>query len=61
MATTLVTPINKVINQTTTQIIDSELTKKVGGVLNTFITSAFEAVEESLKKIQELTKEEPSS
>jgi hypothetical protein len=61
MASTLVTPINKVINQTTTQIIDSELTKKVGGVLNTFITSAFEAVEESLKKIQEWTKEDPSS
>ena len=61
MASNLLTPINKVINQTTTQIIDSDLPKKVSGILNTFITSSFEAVEESLKKIQDFTKEEPSS
>ncbi|MEI6669603.1 MAG: hypothetical protein WCP29_15755 [Acidobacteriota bacterium] len=60
MASNILTPINKVINLTTTEIIDSELTKKVGGILSTFITSAFEAAEESLKKIQELTKEVPS-
>lgn len=49
---------NKIINNTTTEIIDSEIPKKIADVLNTLVNSTFEVVDDALVKIQDLTKEE---
>ncbi|MDD5673029.1 MAG: hypothetical protein PHC61_02610 [Chitinivibrionales bacterium] len=59
MASDIISSVNKIINQTTTQIIDSELPKKVSSVITTLVTSSFSAVDDILKKIQDLTKDKP--
>jgi hypothetical protein len=59
MAISLLGPFNKVINETTTQIVDSEIPKKVSEVLTTFISSSSTVVEDLLKKVRDLTREEP--
>jgi hypothetical protein len=51
-------PLNKIINETTTQIIDNDLSHKVSSVVTTLVSSSFNAVNDILKKVQDLTKEE---
>ena len=60
MAVSLLGSFTKIINKTTTEIVDSKLPGKVSGVLNTLVSSSFEAVEEVLKKVQDFTKETPA-
>lgn len=59
MASDVISSINKIINQTTTEIIDSELPKKVATILNTLVNSSFDAMDDLLKKVQDITKETP--
>ena len=59
MAISLLGPFNKIINETTGAIVDSEIPKKVSGVITTFISSSTSVVEDVLKKIQDVTREEP--
>lgn len=59
MAVSLLGPFNKIINDTTTQIVDSQLPGKISQVLTTLVNSSFGAVDDLLKKVQDLTKEEP--
>ena len=59
MAVSLLGPFNKIINDTATQIVDSELLGKVSGVIATFVKSSLGAVDDLLKQVQDLTKEEP--
>lgn len=51
-------PFMKVINETTTEIIDTQLTSKVSDVLKTFVTSVFEVVDDTLVSVRDATKEE---
>jgi hypothetical protein len=61
MAISLLGPLNKVINDTTTQIVDSEIPTKVSQVLTTLVTSSFSVVDDLLKQVQELTRETPKT
>ena len=61
MAISLLCPFNKIINDTTTQIVDSDLPGKVSQVLTTLVSSSFGAVDDLLKQVQDLTKETPKS
>lgn len=61
MAVSLLGPLNKVINDTTTQIMDNEIPTKVSQVVTTLVTSSFGVVDDVLKQIQDLTKEETKS
>jgi len=58
MALAVLGPLNDVINKTATEILDAEITKKTADVLGTFVTSSFEAVDDVLKTVQDLTKED---
>ena len=58
MALTVLGPFNDVINKTTTGILDAEISKKTAEVLSTFISASYEAVDDVLKTVQELTKED---
>ena len=60
MAIGVLGPLNGVINKTAEEIINAQLSSKVAGVLTTFVKSSFEAVDSALKKVQNLTKEEPA-
>ena len=57
MAISLLEPFNKIIYQTTTEILDSQITRKAGDVLNTLLTSGIEVIEDTLKEIQDITKD----
>lgn len=52
--------LKKVINKTTTEIINSDITKKTGEVVNTFINTCIEVVDDILKEVKEFTKEKTS-
>jgi hypothetical protein len=58
MAISMLGPLNKIINDTTTQIIDNDLSHKVSNVFTTLVSSSFNALDDLLKKVQDLTKEE---
>jgi hypothetical protein len=58
MAVSLLGPLNKVINDTTTQIVDNEIPTKVSQVVTTLVSSSFGVVDDLLKQVQDLTKEE---
>jgi hypothetical protein len=58
MALAVLGPFNDVINKTATEILDAEISKKTADVLSTFIAASFEAVDDVLKTLQELTKED---
>ncbi len=51
--------IKKVIHETTTEIIDGELSTKTANVLNTLVDSVFKLVDDVLLSIQDLTKASP--
>jgi hypothetical protein len=55
----IITSLGKLINQTTTEIIDTELPARTAKVINTFITSVFDVVDDTLSSIQEASKEKP--
>lgn len=61
MAANILGSFNKIINETATTIIDSNIASKISDILNTLVNSTFEAVEDTLKKVQDLTKTEESS
>ena len=44
MAIRLLGPINRVINRTTSEILDDQLIGKVTGVISTFLNSGVEAI-----------------
>jgi hypothetical protein len=52
--------LKKIINDTTTEVINSELHKKLGGVVTTLVTSVVDVVDDTLVWIQEITKTETS-
>lgn len=50
-------PFKKVIHDTTTEIIDSDVSGKTASVLKTLVNSVFEVIDDTLVWIQDLTKE----
>jgi hypothetical protein len=58
MAVSLLGPLNKVINDTATQIVDNEIPTKVSQVLTTLVSSSFGVVDDLLKQVQDLTQAE---
>lgn len=59
MAISILGPLNQIINKTTDEVISSQITSKVAGVIGTLVSSSFEVVDDTLKKISDITKEEP--
>jgi len=60
MAIRILGPFNDIINKTTTEVVDSQITSKVVGVLTALITSSVDVVDDTLKSIQDMTKTEES-
>lgn len=59
MALSILGPFNDIINKTATAIVDSKITEDSAKVVNAFITSSFDAVNETFKKVQDITKAGP--
>ncbi|MCP4605580.1 MAG: hypothetical protein GY847_34505 [Proteobacteria bacterium] len=58
MIITIFNSVNKMINVTTTQIIDSQVHKKSAEIVNTFINAGSDAIEDVLERIKKVTQEE---
>jgi hypothetical protein len=56
MATNPFESVNKLINATVTEIVDTDVTNKVASIINTVVTSSVEVVDDFLKKVKDLTK-----
>lgn len=50
-------PFKKVVNETTTEVINSQITEKLSKISTTFVDSLFGVVDETLIKVQDITKE----
>ena len=59
--TTLMESVNKLINQTSTQILDNQIPQKLADMVNTIVSSGFQVVEDALKITQDLTKASDSN
>lgn len=59
--TTLMESVNKLVNQTSTQILDNQIPQKLADMVNTVVNSGFQVVEDALKITQELTKASDSN
>ncbi len=57
MAENLLTPINKLISDTTQKILDTKISTSIADVLKSLIDSGAKAIDSSLEKIKEFTKE----
>ncbi|HQU71778.1 MAG TPA: hypothetical protein PKV71_16185 [Calditrichia bacterium] len=58
MAISILGPLNKIINQAASEILDSQITDKMSDVLNTAVNTGFKVVVDALGEIKELTKDE---
>ncbi len=58
MIITIFNSVNKMINVTTTQIIDSQIHKKSAEIVSVFINSGSDAIEDVLERIKKITQEE---
>ncbi len=58
MALAILGPLNGVINKTTTEMINNQISTKLADVVSTFVKASFEAVDSVLQSLQELTKKE---
>jgi hypothetical protein len=57
MADNLLTPINTLISDTAQKILDTNITGGIADVLKSVIDSSVKVVDDSLKKIRDITKE----
>lgn len=60
MATNPIESVNKFVNATVTEIIDTKITKKAASIINTVVTSSVDVVDDFLKRVKEMTKPEES-
>ena len=58
---TIIGSVNKLINQTSTQILDNQIPQKLADILNTVVNTGVQAIEDVLKITQELTKASDSN
>lgn len=59
MAIGILGSLNDVINKTSAEIVDGQIFSKLAKVINTFVSSTFEAADSTLAKVRDLTKPEP--
>ncbi|MGA2735928.1 MAG: hypothetical protein ABSG65_00595 [Bryobacteraceae bacterium] len=59
MAISILGPFNDVINKTSGEIVDAKLFSKLASVLNTFVSSTFDAADSVLVSVRDLTKPNP--
>jgi hypothetical protein len=57
MALRLLGPLNKVINRTTTEILDDQVISKITGVVSTFLNSGVEAIRDITEEEEETESE----
>lgn len=53
---TLLESVNKIVYQTSTQILDNHIPQKLSDMVTTVVTTGFQVVEDVLKITQDLTK-----
>jgi hypothetical protein len=53
MALRLLGPLNRVINRTTTEILDDQVINKITGVVGTFLNSGVEAIKDLTEEEEE--------
>lgn len=56
MALSILGPFNDLINKTATAIIDNHVATDVAKVLNAVVNAGVDVVDDTLKKIQDITK-----
>jgi hypothetical protein len=59
MILTLLNSMTKIINVTTTEIIESEIHRKAGNIVAAFVNSSADAFEDVLLRVKDFTKEQP--
>jgi hypothetical protein len=60
MAISVLGPLNKIIHDTTAEFRSKGITSNLADVVSTFVKTTLEAVDDILKKVQDLTEEEAS-
>ncbi len=60
MAIAMLGPLNKIINETTTELLNKQVNTAIADVLTTFVKTTFGVADDVLKKVQELTQDTPS-
>lgn len=58
---TFIGSVNKLINQTSTQILENHIPQKLADMINTVVNTGFQVVEDVLKITQDLTKASDSN
>lgn len=58
---TVIGSVNKLINQTSTQILENHIPQKLADMINTVVNTGFQVVEDVLKITQDLTKASDSN
>ena len=58
---TVIESVNKLINQTSTQILENHIPQKMADMVNTVVNTGFQIVEDVLKITQDLTKASDSN
>lgn len=58
---TVLGSVNKLINQTSTQILENHIPQKMADMVNTVVNTGFQIVEDVLKITQDLTKASDSN
>ncbi|MGE3152114.1 MAG: hypothetical protein AB7G48_10950 [Nitrospiraceae bacterium] len=58
---TVLGQVTKLINQTSTQILDNQIPKQFADLITSFVNGGFQIVEDALKITKELTKESSPS
>lgn len=58
MAISILGPLNKVINKTTAEFIDKNITGNLADVVSMFAKTSLEVLNDIVKKVQDMTKEE---
>ena len=60
MALRILGPLNRVINRTTSEILDDQVINKITGVVTTFINSGVEAIRDLTEEEKDAESEEPN-
>ena len=60
MAIPVLGPLNKIINETTTELLNKQVNTALADVLTTFVKTTFGVADDLLKKVQALTQDSAS-
>ncbi len=58
MAISILGPLNDIIYKTTTEILNNQIPEDVANVVKTLVDSSVEVIDDTLKKVQDLTRQE---